>query len=217
MGKKLKLVSRFLTDQEYRENLPLMKWIGKKASFWSQHTWTSIRFPGGIIVIFATNYNPWLGFASIVFFALSDGLDGLVARHKKEQNGRFGALLDATADKSFATPILSYWGYLLSPTFIFYFELTVLILIESSNLFLRKMEKRGIVKSEILYEHLLSGKFKFAFQIILIGMLWMANFIFPNHPMIWIPLFHLLIGMIIVLAFKSVFGKINRIRALTSK
>lgn len=216
MIKGLKLIVRFFIDQNYRENLQWMKYIAKKLSFMHQHAWTCLRYPGGIIVIIAGHHDLWLAFYLSVFFSLTDMFDGMVARYKNQQSGRFGALLDATADKCFALPLLYDWGKALSGTPYFKFEMAVMFVIEASNGLLWILEKKGFVKSDILYEHLWSGKVKFVLQILLIVTLWFANFIYPVWPY-WANVHHSVIWVINTLAILSVIGKINRIRSLTSK
>jgi phosphatidylglycerophosphate synthase len=216
MGKALKAVKylvRLLTDKKFREELPWVQYIADILSIIPKNVWTSFRFPGYLIVKIASYYSLLLTLSSFVFLLATDLFDGLVARRKEQQNGRRGALLDAVADKCFILPLIADWGHAISPSWYFWFEMGVIISIEASNLLLPLLEKRGLIKSGMLYEHLKVGQWKFVFQGLLGGMLIFANFIFPGWP-IWEYLLHSLMGVIILLSFLSVAGKINRFRSL---
>jgi len=192
---------RFTTDQSYQEQQKWVIWISKKASVIHQDTWTKIRFFGWI-TIFLDMVSCWLSLSALIFFPLTDWLDGKVARLKKEQNGREGALLDGWADKVFAVILLWYWGRI----FISDAKFILLSLVEGGgNFLIWFFFCTGILKKdkEKLYEHLLVGKIKFSLQIVLLFILWFAKNIFPE-AYFWPETIDYAVSLITILAILSV-------------
>jgi phosphatidylglycerophosphate synthase len=216
MGRKLKLAVRFLTDRKYREDLPWVQKIADGLSFFNQDEWTSFRFPGYFIVKASSYLNLWLMLGSFIFLLLTDIFDGLVARRNDQQNGSRGAIMDAVADKCFILPLIADWGYALSATNLFIYELVAMLSIELSNLLLPLLERKGFVKSGMLYKHHWTGKVKFILQGFLGGLLLLGNFIFPGWLYREISL-HALMIAIMPFAILSVVSKIKRLRSLYSK
>ena len=194
-------LAKFITSPSFQEQQPWVQWIVKKAAYVHQDIWTKTRFFGWITLIL-DELSCWLGLLSIAGFAITDWLDGKVARFKGEHDGKHGALLDGWADKVFAVLILIFWG----GPFAGYFRFFLLGMIEGGgNGLLWFFFKYGIIKkeSEKLYEHLLVGKIKFTLEVLLILVLWYARHFTPGWEL-WPDIIGHSTNLIIVLAILSV-------------
>lgn len=194
-------IGRFITDQGYQERQIWVIWITRKASKIHQDKWTKIRFFGWTTIFFDM-LSPWFSLLAIIFFALTDWLDGKVARFKGEDGGKKKDLLDGWADKVFAVILLWYWGRI----FIGDVKFAMLSLIEGcGNFLVWFFFWAGILKKneKDIYKHLLVGKIKFSLQIILLFILWFAKNFYPewNH---WPEIIDDSTSLIIVLAVLSV-------------
>jgi len=225
IGSSFTYWKRFVTSPEFQEEQFWVSWLVGKLSVIHHHVWTGIRFPGALVTILATDWNFWLGIGVLIFFALTDWIDGKVARFNGLQSGRFGAILDGLADKFFALPIIWWWGRQYAPDIVFF----LLFIIEGGgNIFLYLFSKKNLVgklnsvigflfpgkhlpepviKSDV-YEHLMVGKVKFAFQICLIAVLWIMRYVLPAWPW-WALCLNTMLAVITLLAFFSVACKIN--------
>ena len=77
--------------------------------FW----WLSISYGRGFEAGNPLEWQRWMAIAVFVLAALSDGLDGYIARHRN-QRSRFGSVLDPVADKALlitAILVLSFGGW----------------------------------------------------------------------------------------------------------
>lgn len=203
---KISYMKNFVLNPSFQEKQPWVIWLTGKFSVIPAHYWTSSRFLGGATVIYLSWIN-WTISSLIAFllFALTDWVDGKVARFRNEQ-GSAGALLDGIADKIFILPIIWKWGMqYVHPAFIY-----SLIFIEISGyciipVFYRlKLIKR---EKKEMYEHIMAGKYKFTCQVVLVFLLWVANNLVGGS--VWTGVIYALLGLVIGLAVLSIAGKIN--------
>lgn len=212
-------IRNFVSSPSFQEKQPWVIGITRRFSVIPAHYWTGSRFFGStaVCLLFYLGY-PYLSMAVFLLFALTDWVDGKVARFRGEQGG-FGAKLDGAADKVFILPIIAYLGHefsrATSEELLLDAELLVFIgvlwLIEGGGyLVIWIMYKLGRIKKEKseIYEHIMAGKYKFAFQVVLVGILWIANN-FGSGSMFWLSIIYIILGGVIVLAALSVAGKID--------
>jgi CDP-diacylglycerol---serine O-phosphatidyltransferase len=215
----------FVTDQNFQARQPWVDWITRLCAPIHHHVWTSSRFIGGVLTIIIETYDPYLALAVFVAFALTDWIDGKVARYRDAHNGKFGAWLDGAADKFFVLPVIGWWGKEFIPIYLIY----LLIFIEFGGYVIiyiingkkvtstinsaiglilpGKKLPDPIVKTDI-YEHNLIGKIKFTLQAIMVIFIWTARAIIPEWD--WWPLWmNLIVLIIMLLAFFSVACKVN--------
>ena len=193
-------VVNFVSDPSFQDR---QNWVRKLIgflSFLSHNVWTSFRV-FGFIVVPITNYNPILGLVSFLAFSVTDWIDGKVARMRNNGGENFGAIYDAIVDKIFIIPIIWWWGREFALDLIF----ALLAAIEFFGNFLLYLFRNKVnsKNGKDIFEHLYIGKVKFSLQVILVVMLWIAQFMAPNW--FWWPLWiNITLGMIIVLAGFSV-------------
>jgi len=194
-------MKNFVLDPSFQERQPWVIWLTGKFSVIPAHYWTASRFLGGAATIGLTD-KPVLSLIVFLLFALTDWVDGKVARFRNEQ-GNAGALLDGIADKVFILPIIAYWGiqfsHMVFVALLFVIEIAGYLLVP---IFSVKREKEGI------FEHIMAGKYKFALQVVLVSVLWIAQNL-AGVSFLWIIAINAIWGGVIILAILSVAGKIN--------
>lgn len=200
-------IKNFILSPSFQEKQPWVMWLTGKLSVIPAHYWTASRFFGGAATIYLYSVGrPILSIIAFILFALTDWVDGKVARHRNEHGGK-GAVLDGFADKVFVLPIIWKWGaQYVHPAFI-----GLLIVIEGSGyVIIPALYKLGLIKREKkeMYEHIMAGKYKFACQVVLVFLLWVASS-FGGGGYISTGVIYALLGLIIGLAVLSIAGKIN--------
>jgi len=201
---------RFISDPAFQDEQRWVKRLIPKLAVLHHNIWTSLRFIGGYLTIKADELfpgHPIIPLLVFIFFAITDWVDGKVARFRNVANGKWGAILDGTADKFFVIPVLWHYGSHL----IFTFSLVVMSIIEyGGNVLLYFLNKSGKVRkvNGQIYEHLMIGKIKFFAQVVLAILLWAIKcFAFS---WMWLPVYlNIVFGIITVLAAFSVLCKIN--------
>lgn len=198
-------VANFILSPSFQDRQDWVKWLIKKLSIVRPNYWTASRFVGGVLTIVISIYLWQLSIIVFLFFTFTDFLDGKIARYLGIANGDTGAILDGLADKAFVIPVIWYWGRAFSSFFLLAFMTIVeifgnLLILILQRLF--KKEKRGI------YEHLNVGKHKFALQVALACLLWLAHFS-PNW-ILWPAIVNIILFMITIFAILSVWLKIKR-------
>lgn len=191
---------KFLHEQRWFQTV-----VGKLAAI-SCNTWTASRCFGSPITLLAVYLHPIFGLIAIIFFALTDIVDGPVAIRQGKAFRKFGAVFDAVADKIFIHPLLIIWG----GEFIGYEIFWANAIIDGGgNPFLAFADKFIFKKkSQNIFAHSLGGKYKFVMQVILVIILWYAKYYAPNWKY-WPLLLYPLAITVIVLAIASVIGKLK--------
>lgn len=198
-------VKNFISSPEFQERQPWVRWLTQRLSIIHPHVWTGSRFFGSIATI-ALVSRPVLSLIVFLLFALTDWVDGKVARIRNEQGGT-GALLDGIADKVFIIPIIAFWGIRFSHIA----PIAILATIEFGGYpLIWSLYKKGYIKKERkgVYEHIMAGKYKFSLQVALVSALWLAQNL-GDGGLPWIIGINIILGVVISLAVLSVAGKIN--------
>lgn len=193
----------FITKQNFQAKQPWVKWLIKRLSIINCHAWTASRFFGCPATLVASYLHPIIGLVMFILFALTDWVDGKVAAIKKK-NGKFGALLDGTADKIFVIPLIGIWGSDFANEIIFW----VLAVIDFGGNPVLALLNKYVFKKKNIFEHSKVGKWKFAFQVILVVILWHAKYYSPawDH---WPILIYCFTSAVIGFAIASVISKIK--------
>ncbi len=238
MKRLLKNFFRFFYDQKYQAGIRWVRWTTKMASPIHQHIWTLERFPAGIMTVLIYHYiNHWIALAFFIFSALTDWFDGKVARYRmnskhiiigridkyiqrlKEKENKnlieriiasdnFGDVLDGTADKFFVSPIIGYFGFIVSSYHYYWILIVAMIIIDiTGNPTIKILEKKGMIEGEEkIYKHSVAGKIKYALQIVLVLLLWNEEVSLFMYQEVVI---YFVLSIATALAFLSVFCKIK--------
>lgn len=195
----------FILKPSFQDKQKWVKWLISRLSVIGPNYWTGSRFFGGIATIVVSAYFWGLSIVVFLLFALTDFVDGKVARYLKVANGNQGAFLDALADKIFVIPIIWFWGWPYASHFLLWtmtgVEVGGNILLFALNLIF-KNEKKGI------YDHLNVGKYKFGLQVFLVCLLWFIEFV-PSWAY-WPATINIVLFVITVFAASSVLFKVTR-------
>jgi phosphatidylglycerophosphate synthase len=193
---------KFIADASpggYQDRQAFIKKAIKVCAIFPGNFWTSLRIIGPVPVIMLADWSVWASFVAFLFFALTDFVDGKVARLRGEDGGS-GVWLDPTADKIFIL-VLFWWFGCWTNNLFEPWLLYLLVAIELGGrlvIFIAwKLQDKKINSNDIKAKWY--GKAKFALQILL-GISLFAYFIFPAPW--WQDIFEL--GMWIVLFFAAI-------------
>lgn len=202
-------IKNFILSPSFQEKQPWVMWLTGKLSVIPAHYWTSSRFLGGFATVGLYSINrPYLSIIAFLLFALTDWIDGKVARSRNEHGG-IGAVLDGVADKVFILPIIVWWCYQLYP-YLLYLAVPLAIIEFISYPLILLAHIMGWIKKERkeIYEHIMAGKYKFFLQVISVFALW-AALRSGSGEWPWVIGIGAILGGVIVLAALSIAGKIN--------
>lgn len=193
----------FIIKPEFREQDPRFTRLIKNLAVIDCHIWTCSRFFGCPGTLIASLVHPILGLIILILFALTDAVDGPIAR-ELGKNSKFGALLDATADKFFVNPLIWIWGREFARDELF----IVLLLVDFFGNPALALLNKFILKKKNIFEHSWVGKWKLAFQVVLVIILWYAKYYSPNWER-WPILIYCFTSAVIGFAIASVISKIR--------
>lgn len=204
-------IYNFLTDPSpggCQDENPIVRWLIPKCAIFPGNFWTSLRIFGVVPVIWLFGWSPWASFIAFLFFAITDWIDGKVARERKEANG-VGVWFDPTADKIFIIPIF-WWLGLYKSSLLNSWLFWLLVAVEAGGrliiLIFWKFQGKLITKDEVKAKWW--GKVKFGLQIALgVGLYgpWLAPAVW------WQGFFNVMFLVIMVFAIISVASHIWRI------
>ena len=101
---------KFIADASpggYQDQQAFVKKTIEVCAIFPGNFWTSLRIIGPLPVILLIDWSVWASLAAFLFFALTDFIDGKVARLRGEDGGS-GVWFDPTADKIFIL-VLFWW------------------------------------------------------------------------------------------------------------
>jgi|GEM_PF-1626550 len=203
---------KFITDPKFQWDQAWVRWVAKKCSVIHENIWTGIRIPGAFIVIWVdkTYGSNSLTLLTILFFVLTDWIDGKVVLAKGKKGTKFGSIYDGVVDRIFIAVLFYYFGiskmHILAA--LLYWPL---VLIETASyIWLRILERLDKIKDKAnFYEHLNLGKYKFGIQVCLGIMLWAADAFCPDWR--WWPLIvNVILGVVIIFAVFAAACKYRR-------
>ena len=192
------------TPGGYQDRLPLVKWLVRHCAVVPANVWTSSRLPGGMLVIVSDWYSTWLALVVFAAIALTDWLDGKVARYRGESETN-GVWLDPLMDKIFVLLCFGWFGWktgLLSAQ-LFWLLVGVVIALRLIAYIVSKLLGRPFEIKAKFY-----GKMKFTGQIALGGLLLLANCL-PWFLWFWV--LNFILVLIIILALVSIVGHLVRL------
>ncbi len=110
---KFKSLIKFIGDPApggVQDANPAVDWLIKRCAILPGNVWTAFRvIPGPAAVIWLFAYSPLASWLAFILLALTDFIDGKVAR-KRQEASQGGAFWDATVDKIFVIPCFYYLG-----------------------------------------------------------------------------------------------------------
>ncbi|MFZ5982387.1 MAG: CDP-alcohol phosphatidyltransferase family protein [Patescibacteria group bacterium] len=211
----LEYVRRFITDPAFQEEQAWVMAIIRPCAIFPANFWTALRAPGGWITreLFKAN-RPGLALLLFSLFALTDWVDGKVARYRLATRGgkpsRFGGLFDGAVDKIFVLPVLEglieselwavsdFWRNFTRQNF------WIMVSTEASRILM------PLIPGFNLKEHafaIIYGKIKFTLQVYLVGLLWIAVFLFS---WVWWPFWiNVILAIITILSLASILFRVR--------
>jgi len=192
----MKRIIKFISDTSpggAQDQNAAVQWLIKRCAVFSGNVWTAFRVvPGPLAVIWLFNYSPLAGLVAFVSLALTDFIDGKVARERGEAS-QGGAFWDATVDKIFVIPCFYYLGLmrepLLNPTL--FWLMAVAETLGRLLIYLVRKWRRQPLNFEAKWY----GKQKFNLQVVLVILL----FVYYLIPIIsWWTLLHTVLLVVLL-------------------